>query len=83
MVVLGIFATLALRGVIDPQRVVEIMLVVVSFYFGSQSGKADEKAVVEADNTKVLAAAAEKILSAPPEPVVQTQFSINPPKYPE
>lgn len=44
MVVLGVFAVLALRGTIQPDDVMIVISMVISFYFGTQhekGGKAD------------------------------------------
>ena len=43
MVVTGVFAVLALRGTISPDNVMIIISMVVSFYFGTQSGKKEAK----------------------------------------
>lgn len=40
-VVIAVFATLALKGVIQPEYVKDIVLMVVAFYFGTQTR--DEK----------------------------------------
>lgn len=39
MVVIGVFAALALRGDILPDSVVQLVSVVVAFYFGTQHDK--------------------------------------------
>ena len=39
LVVTGVFAALALRGVVSGQDFLTIFLIVVSFYFGTQSQK--------------------------------------------
>ena len=39
MVVVGVFATLALRGVISADNVMIVISMVVSFYFGTQHEK--------------------------------------------
>ena len=39
LVVLVVFTVLALSGVITPERVMDIVIMVVSFYFGTQHEK--------------------------------------------
>lgn len=39
MIVIGVFAALALRGDILPDSVVQLVSVVVAFYFGTQHDK--------------------------------------------
>ena len=44
LVVVGVFAVLALRGSISPDNVMIIISMVVSFYFGTQHEKQTDKA---------------------------------------
>lgn len=39
LVVIAVFAALALAGVLQPDTVMTIVTMVVAFYFGTQSGK--------------------------------------------
>lgn len=41
MVVIAIFAVLALRGEIDPEQVMLVVSTVIAFYFGTQHEKKD------------------------------------------
>ena len=43
MVVIAVFAALALRGDIEPNNVMIIVTSVISFYFGTQVEKAEKK----------------------------------------
>lgn len=45
----AVFAVLALRGVIEPKDILTVYLIIVSFYFGTQNGKAEARN--ELDNT--------------------------------
>lgn len=47
LVVIGVFAVLALRGSIEPENVMIIISMVVSFYFGTQHEKKSENGKVE------------------------------------
>jgi len=42
LVVMGVFAVLALRGTIDAENVMVILSMVVSFYFGTQHEKKEK-----------------------------------------
>lgn len=39
LVVIGVFAALALAGTLQPDTVMTIVTMVVAFYFGTQSGR--------------------------------------------
>lgn len=39
LVVLGIFAFLSIKGAIDPDRVMDVVMMVIAFYFGTQHKK--------------------------------------------
>ena len=41
IIVTCLFAVLALKGVMEPRAVMDVYLVIISFYFGTQKGKAD------------------------------------------
>ena len=43
LVVIAVFAALALAGVLQPDTVMTIVTMVVAFYFGTQSGKGSGK----------------------------------------
>ena len=43
LVVIAVFAALALAGVLQPDTVMTIVTMVVAFYFGTQSGKGNEE----------------------------------------
>lgn len=45
MVVIAVFAVLALRGTLTPDNVMIIISMVVSFYFGTQHEKKTEKVI--------------------------------------
>ena len=42
-VVMWVFASLALSGAFDPQAILQIVTMVVAFYFGTQSGKSQNE----------------------------------------
>ena len=37
-IVVAVFAYLSIKGVIDPQSILQIVTIVIAFYFSSQSG---------------------------------------------
>ena len=39
LVVLGVFAVLAFKGLISPDRVMDVVMMVIAFYFGTQHEK--------------------------------------------
>lgn len=43
LVVIAVFAVLAFRGVISPDNVMNIVLIVIAFYFGTQHEKKNTK----------------------------------------
>ena len=43
LVVVAVFAILALRGGLQPDTVMTIVTMVVAFYFGTQNGKTQEE----------------------------------------
>lgn len=49
-VLTGVFAYLSIKGTISGQDFLQVFLMVVSFYFGTQSGKKEAKEEQEADH---------------------------------
>lgn len=42
-IVVAVFAYLSIKGVIDPQSILQIVTIVIAFYFSSQSGEKSGK----------------------------------------
>lgn len=49
-VLTGVFAYLSIKGTISGQDFLQVFLMVVSFYFGTQSGKKEAKEEQEVDH---------------------------------